>query len=309
MTGPEDTAPRAPGGQTALRVTEFTDPVCPWAWGSEPAFRLLRHTLGERAAWRRVFGILFDEDDDPPPDAEAERRWYEGFVTDVAAHTRRRCGRTPAGCRFPRRVGAMTGSYSMALNVGASTAAAVTVPLARVFGGDWRVGLGAWALLAAVAVPPWLVLARDRAGTHHRAPDAESAAPGCSGARLRLTRSPTAWALALYFGLQATAAYVIIGWLPQLFRDAGLSAESAGLLFAVTSMLGIPLSFGLAAVAGRLRSGPGPSSRLMRTDVVSPVRPVARRVRPGRPRAAPRGRTSPREPREAGAPWPSGSRT
>jgi CP family cyanate transporter-like MFS transporter len=70
----------------------------------------------------------------------------------------------------------------------------------------------------------------------------------------QIARSPTAWALAVYFGLQATAAYVIIGWLPQIFRDAGLSAETAGLLFAVTSVLGIPLSFALAAVAGRLRN-------------------------------------------------------
>lgn len=154
--------------------------------------------------------------------------------------------------RFPERVGAMTGLYSMALNVGASTAAATTVPLARWFGGDWRIGLGAWALLAAVAVPPWLVLARRRAGSVSGSPETGSTVRG-SVSRAPLTRSPTAWALALYFGLQATAAYIIIGWLPQIYRDAGLPPETAGLLFAVTSVLGIPLSFVLAAVAGRLR--------------------------------------------------------
>lgn len=95
MTDPARGA--GPAGPPALRITEFTDPVCPWAWGSEPAFRLLRHTLGERAVWRRVFGILFDEEDDPPPDAEAERRWYEGFVRDVAAHT---SAPYPAGLRW-----------------------------------------------------------------------------------------------------------------------------------------------------------------------------------------------------------------
>ncbi|MGW1025259.1 CynX/NimT family MFS transporter [Streptomyces sp. NPDC002577] len=163
--------------------------------------------------------------------------------------------------RFPHRVGVMTGFYSMALNLGASTAAAVTVPLARAFGGDWRVGLGAWALLAAAAVPPWLVLAREkagreRAGTANWTPETEPSVPG-SAIRPHLARSPTAWALAVYFGLQATAAYVVIGWLPQIFRDAGLPAETAGLLFAVTSVLGIPLSFALAAVAGRLRDQSG----------------------------------------------------
>ncbi|MHC5905794.1 MFS transporter, partial [Streptomyces sp. S6] len=63
---------------------------------------------------------------------------------------------------FPDRVGMMTGLYSMALNVGASSAAALTAPLTEAFGGDWRYGLATWSLLAALAVPPWLVLAARR---------------------------------------------------------------------------------------------------------------------------------------------------
>ncbi|MEV0404169.1 MFS transporter [Actinoallomurus sp. NPDC050550] len=188
--------------------------------------------------------------------------------------------------RFPDRVGAMTGLYSMALNVGASTAAAVTVPLARGFGGDWRAGLGAWAFLAAVAVPAWFLLARRRDAAapgvgvpvpargapatpapdvNVPAPDAPS--PGVAPSDVpapgvAVTRNATAWALAVFFGLQAGAAYVIIGWLPQMFRDAGLSAETAGLLFAVTSLLGVPLSFALSAVAGRLRNQSGLAAAL-----------------------------------------------
>ena len=149
--------------------------------------------------------------------------------------------------RFPDRVGAMTGLYSVALNLGASSAAAVTVPLtAGAFGGDWRLGLGVWAVIAAAALPAWILLARDR----KPAPTGPVVVP--SGAVLRLRRQPVAWALAVYFGLQSTAAYVVMGWLPQIFRDAGLSARTAGLLFAVTALLGVPLSFALSAFAGRL---------------------------------------------------------
>ncbi|GAA3738074.1 DsbA family protein [Streptomyces tremellae] len=71
----------------ALAVTEFTDPACPWAWGSEPALRLLRHILEPVCRWRRVYGILFDEDDDEAPDPKAEARWYDGFIREVAVHT------------------------------------------------------------------------------------------------------------------------------------------------------------------------------------------------------------------------------
>ncbi|WP_236791499.1 DsbA family protein [Amycolatopsis sp. GM8] len=71
-----------------LEVVEYTDPACPWAWGSEPKFRRLRLAtapLGVR--WRRVFGILFDTGDDPPPDPDAEAAWYADFVAGISAHT------------------------------------------------------------------------------------------------------------------------------------------------------------------------------------------------------------------------------
>jgi CP family cyanate transporter-like MFS transporter len=151
--------------------------------------------------------------------------------------------------RFPDRVGAVTGWYSMALNAGATVAAGVTVPLAGAFGDDWRVGLGAWALLAALSLPPWLMLSGDA-----RAGAAVDDGPDRGGP---MARSPVAWALGTYFGLQATSAYVMIGWLPQIFRDAGLSAATAGLLFAVTSLLGVPLSIVLSSLAGRYRSQSG----------------------------------------------------
>lgn len=150
--------------------------------------------------------------------------------------------------QFPTQAGTVTGLYSVALNIGATTAAATTVPLTHAFGNDWRLGLGCWAVVAALAVPAWLPLAR--AGTP-AAERIETTAP------VRVGRSPVAWALAVYFGMQSTSAYVIIGWLPQIYRDAGLSAEEAGVLFAVTSFLGVPLSFALSAVAGRLRSQSG----------------------------------------------------
>ncbi|MFE3826829.1 CynX/NimT family MFS transporter [Streptomyces sp. NPDC059092] len=157
--------------------------------------------------------------------------------------------------RFPDRVGAMTGLYSMALNVGASSAAALTVPLTQAFGGDWRYGLGAWSVLAALAVPPWLILARRRTEPPAGHIGGTAAPPAVADGRL--TRDPTAWALTAYFGLQASSAYIIIGWLPQIFRDAGLSAGTAGLLFSVSSLLGVPLSLALSAVAGRLRHQSG----------------------------------------------------
>ncbi|MDT0381707.1 MFS transporter [Streptomyces sp. DSM 42041] len=155
---------------------------------------------------------------------------------------------------FPGRVGAMTGLYSMALAVGTAGAAAVTVPLTDALGGNWRVGLAAWAVLGALSVVPWAAVLR---GVRRRGTAGASSAAGDARARdaaagLRISRSPTAWALGVFFGLQASAAYITMGWLPQIFRDAGVSASAAGLMLAVTMGMGIPLSFVLPRVAARM---------------------------------------------------------
>ncbi|MFI6487749.1 CynX/NimT family MFS transporter [Streptomyces sp. NPDC050564] len=170
---------------------------------------------------------------------------------------------------FPDRVGSMTGLYSMALALGTSAAAAVTVPMTDALGGSWKSGLAVWAGLAAAAVAPWMVLVRVRGadsedGAAGRRTDAGTGAGGRSPGTgtgtparqepdgLRITRSRTAWALAVFFGLQATAAYITMGWMAQIFRDAGVAAGTAGLLLAVTMVMGVPLAFVIPRLATRL---------------------------------------------------------
>jgi MFS transporter, CP family, cyanate transporter len=194
---------------------------------------------------------------------------------------------------FPTRVGSMTGLYSMGLALGTSCAAAVTVPMTGALGGSWRAGLGAWALLGVLAMLPWAVVLKDpysrRVEPRTATPDHETAAgpgdrtpAGPSGrpsgkpsgrragrpspksparprssardaTRISIGTSPTAWALGVFFGLQASAAYIIMGWLPQIFRDAGVSASSAGLMLAVTMGMGVPLAFVVPRLAARMR--------------------------------------------------------
>ncbi|MGQ4732482.1 MULTISPECIES: CynX/NimT family MFS transporter [Streptomyces] len=153
---------------------------------------------------------------------------------------------------FPDRVGTMTGLYSMALALGTALAAALTVPVTGALGGNWQTGLVVWAVLAAVAVLPWIVLVRDR--TPAPGQPAPVAANATEAPALKITRSRTAWGLACFFGLQATAAYITMGWMPQIFRDAGVSAGTAGLLLAVTMAMGVPLAFVIPRVASRLKN-------------------------------------------------------
>ncbi|MFC0494393.1 CynX/NimT family MFS transporter [Streptomyces mutabilis] len=159
---------------------------------------------------------------------------------------------------FPDRVGSMTGLYSMALAFGTSIAAAATVPVTDALGGHWQPGLAVWAVLGAAAALSWIPFVRARKALSS-ADSAEADAPRADAdgrpveqPPLRITRSRTAWALAVFFGLQATAAYITMGWMAQIFRDAGVSAGTAGLLLAVIMVMGVPLAFVIPRVATRL---------------------------------------------------------
>ncbi|MHC5263875.1 CynX/NimT family MFS transporter [Streptomyces sp. UC4497] len=157
---------------------------------------------------------------------------------------------------FPDKVGTMTGLYSMALALGTSTAAAATVPVTSALGGSWQAGLAIWAVLAVAAALAWLPLVgkKDTATLAAAASPAAESAAASEGSGLRIVRSRTAWALAVFFGLQATAAYITMGWMAQIFRDSGVSASTAGVLLAVTMAMGIPLGFVIPRMAARLPS-------------------------------------------------------
>lgn len=147
---------------------------------------------------------------------------------------------------FPARVGMMTGVYTAALQGGGALGSALTPPLENAFGG-WRQGLGAWSVLAVLALLVWILAARG-AG---RAPVAEA---GKQGSGRSLLRSPLAWMVTLFFGTQAFLAYVVMGWLPEVMIDAGVSKGDSGLLLGLISLIAVPISLVVAPMAARHKS-------------------------------------------------------
>ena len=146
---------------------------------------------------------------------------------------------------FPERVGFMTSLYTTAMAIGLTLASVLTVPFTAGRGPDgWRVGLGVWAVTAAVAVLPWVALTRG--------PASKSVATRTASMR-DVARTRLGRVMALAFGLQSLQAYAIFGWFAQVYRDAGFPPETAGLLLGIITAVGIPLSFVIPARAGQLR--------------------------------------------------------
>ena len=147
---------------------------------------------------------------------------------------------------FPDRIGVMTAVYTTALAIGLTAGFTLTVPFTHVLAeSSWRVGLGAWAVLAAVAALPWFLLWRlDHTATLSR--HAEGQVGWGDVARTRI-----GWTMAAFFGLQSVQAYATFGWFAQLFRDSGYSAGTAGLLVGVLAGASIPTSILVPWLAGR----------------------------------------------------------
>ena len=60
--------------------------------------------------------------------------------------------------------------------------------------------------------------------------------------------------MAAFFALQSLQAYAIFGWFAAVYRDAGFSSTTAGVLLGVITGVSMPLSFVVPALAGRMRN-------------------------------------------------------
>jgi MFS transporter, CP family, cyanate transporter len=145
---------------------------------------------------------------------------------------------------FPDRIGPMTALYVTALATGATAGAGLSVPIGSA-GGSWRIGLGGWGVLSAVAILPWLpTLRADRPGTDPTEPHAPLRS---------LLRSRTAWALTGFFAGQSIQAYIAFGWFTRYLTAHGVSHGTAGGMVALFAAIGIPVSLVAPRVATHLQ--------------------------------------------------------
>ncbi|HET6448310.1 MAG TPA: MFS transporter, partial [Conexibacter sp.] len=145
--------------------------------------------------------------------------------------------------RFGDQATFVTGIYSVALGVGAALAAGLAVPSERWLGDSWRAALAVWAVPALLAAVIWLPLLRAPSGR---------AAPAMH-VRVNLWRDRLAWGVTGYMALMAVQFYSQVAWLPEIYRDEGMSKGAAGALLSLSLVVGIPCGFIVGALAGRLR--------------------------------------------------------
>jgi CP family cyanate transporter-like MFS transporter len=151
---------------------------------------------------------------------------------------------------FPDRIGPVTAGYVTLLAVSTAMAAALAEPVAIAAG--WRVSLGIWAGLAAVALVPWVILVVGR-----RSLPGDEAVLAEVHLPRGIWRSGVARSLTLVMMVSALVTYAMFAWLPTLIADvAGAGKVAAGNYLALYSIVGLPLGLVVPVLAARVRRSP-----------------------------------------------------
>ncbi|GGP16687.1 CynX/NimT family MFS transporter [Oceanobacillus neutriphilus] len=141
--------------------------------------------------------------------------------------------------KFPHKVGRMTSVYSTSMAIFAATASGLSVPLAKDAGLGWELALLSWALLAVVGIVIWVFVVRQNPVPKEEQVQLSNKPFDDSS----LWKSPLAWQVTLFMGLQSFIFYVMVSWLPEIMQSFGFSVSAAGWIIAYVQFVGLPSTF------------------------------------------------------------------
>ncbi|KFL42515.1 transporter [Lysinibacillus sp. BF-4] len=145
--------------------------------------------------------------------------------------------------KFPFHVGLMMGIYSVAMNVSGGFGAGLSHPIANTT--NWQIALAFPIIIVMIASLVWSPQLRN----NDRMQATTTTAP-----KLKLWRSPLAWAVTLAMGLQSFIFYTTGAWLPAIFVSQGMAADKAGWMVAIMLLAQLPLTFIMPVLADKLKN-------------------------------------------------------
>lgn len=148
---------------------------------------------------------------------------------------------------FPLHIGLMTGIYSVAMNISATIASGISVPIVEQTSFGWQGALGIWAILSAFAIFLWLPQLKNKVKIQAKTTTTPTEK------RISLWRSPIAWAVTVFMGLQSLLFYSTSAWMPEMLTSSGLSASQAGWMLSLLQFSQLPMTFIIPIIAGKMK--------------------------------------------------------
>ncbi|AIF44194.1 MFS transporter [Virgibacillus sp. SK37] len=150
--------------------------------------------------------------------------------------------------KFPTKVALMTSLYSTAMGIFAAAASGLSIPIASGMGLGWKLALLIWSLPAIAGIFIWIYL--NKKNNQEQTEEINYISPSNN----RMWKSPLAWHVAAFMGLQSFLFYVTISWLPEILHDYGMDIAHAGWMLSMMQFIGLPASFFVPVIAGKFKS-------------------------------------------------------
>src|SRR5699024_11925516 len=110
-----------------------------------------------------------------------------------------------------------------------------SVPLAMGAGLGWELALVSWGVVAIIGIAVWIVIIKREPvssdNRHEESPQSASLA--------KLLKSPLAWQVSFFMGLQYFLFYVMVSWLPEMMYCFVLSINVCGWLASYAHFVGL----------------------------------------------------------------------
>lgn len=148
---------------------------------------------------------------------------------------------------FPLQLGLLTGVYSVAMNLSAAIAVGVSVPLATNPALGWKGALGIWGLLALIALLVWIPQIIKPKTIFL------TSKPTGNQKQTSLWKSPLAWSITVFMGLQSLLFYTMSAWMSDMLISQGLSIERAGWMISLLQFAQLPIMFLIPILAGKVK--------------------------------------------------------
>ncbi|WEV68682.1 MFS transporter [Bifidobacterium sp. ESL0775] len=148
--------------------------------------------------------------------------------------------------RFPKSIAGKTTLYTTAQVLVASLGTATSGVIASHIGIKGSMGL--FATMGPVALIAWLLIWVSRSSGDSKIEAKADARPLVDRTPWR---SPLAWVILAYFGMQSMLYYSLLTWLPSIWQAAGFSAVVAGNLATLFQLSGMPLTMTVPMIAER----------------------------------------------------------
>lgn len=153
---------------------------------------------------------------------------------------------------FPLKVGFITGLYSVAMNATGALGSGVSVPLSTIGGMGWRGSLAFWAILPVIAlIFLWIQMKK---GLAKEEPQDLRTADASQTKEIPIWKSPLAWSVTFFMGLQSLILYTVVTWLPDLLLNHDYSASQAGWMLFLLQISLFPTTFIVPLIAEKMKS-------------------------------------------------------